>query len=188
MSERFKIVIVDSTFKDANKEQEIVSQIGAKIYKYNIHDEDEVANVTGDADAIFCDYAPITKKVFDKAKKLKLVAEYGVGYDNIDVEAATEAGVLVCHAPFYITNELPDHALALALTLVRKIPWANRDVRAGSFQDKWEEYLPIYNLLGRTAGVIGLGKFGKKVAKRFKAFEMRVIGSDPYVKKEDAAK
>lgn len=113
---------------------------------------------------------------------LKVIGRAGVGYDNIDLEAASRNGILVMNVPDGATISACEHTWALLLSLVRRVPEANAAMRGG----KWRRDLMGNELFGKTLGVVGLGKIGAEVAKRARAFEMKVIGFDPYVTKERA--
>jgi glyoxylate reductase len=122
--------------------------------------------------------------VLDRHPSLRVVSNFAVGYDNIDVPAASERGVLVCNTPEVLTNATADHTWALLLAAARRIPESISYVRAG----KWKTWGPML-LLGRevsgaTIGIVGLGRIGKEVAKRARGFDMRVLAFDPF---EDAA-
>jgi len=119
----------------------------------------------------------ITKKVIEKAKKLKIIGRAGVGIDNIDLKSATEKGILVINAPSGNTIAACEHTIALIFALARKIPEAHFSIKAG----KWEKKKFVgVELAGKTAGVIGIGKIGFEVAKRLKACEMKIKVCDPY--------
>jgi D-3-phosphoglycerate dehydrogenase len=110
--------------------------------------------------------------------------EYFTGYDNIDIEAASRRGVLVCHVPRHSTQEVPDHTLALILALLRKIPWMHIATKSGHWD--WRAFRPIRNLEDMTAGIIGFGRLGKMVAARLKAFNLKILVYDPYVESSEA--
>jgi len=122
--------------------------------------------------------------VLDRHPGLRVISNFAVGYDNIDVPAASERGVLVCNTPEVLTNATADHTWALLLAAARRIPESIAYVRDG----KWKTWGPLL-LLGRdvsgaTIGIVGLGRIGKEVAKRARGFDMRVLAFDPF---EDAA-
>jgi D-3-phosphoglycerate dehydrogenase len=123
----------------------------------------------------------LTGHVLD-GSTLKVIGRAGVGYDNIDLEAASRNGILVMNVPDGSTVSACEHTFALLLSLVRRIPEASASMREG----KWRRDLMGNELFGKTLGVIGLGKIGAEVAKRARAFEMKVIGYDPYLPKERA--
>jgi glyoxylate reductase len=122
--------------------------------------------------------------VLDRHPNLRVISNFAVGYDNIDVPAASERGVLICNTPEVLTNATADHTWALLLAAARRIPESMEYVRDG----KWKTWGPLL-LLGRevsgaTIGIVGLGRIGKEVAKRARGFDMRVLAFDPF---EDAA-
>ena len=106
------------------------------------------------------------------------MARAGVGIDNVDVDYASAKGVIVVNAPFGNTNSAAEHTLALLLSACRHIPAANASLKAGEW--KRAKFTGV-ELKGKTAGVIGLGKVGGRVATRLKAFECEVLGCDPYI-------
>ncbi|MCW3131783.1 MAG: phosphoglycerate dehydrogenase [Candidatus Methanospirare jalkutatii] len=125
----------------------------------------------------------VTADVIYAASRLKVVGRAGVGVDNIDVEAATEKGILVVNAPEANTISAAEHTIALILALARKIPSANASLKAG----KWERKKHMgVELNGKTLGILGLGRVGTEVAKRAKAFGMKILAYDPYISAEKA--
>jgi D-3-phosphoglycerate dehydrogenase len=141
--------------------------------------EDDLISKAGDADAIILAFAPITRRVMTALGKLKVVVRTGVGYDVIDVPAATELGVIVVNIPDIWIREVANHALALLLAWNRKIIPLDRELRKGV----WTAGVPggAGALHGETVGVVGLGNIGTAFAKRAAALEMRVIAHDPFV-------
>lgn len=122
--------------------------------------------------------------VLAKAPRLRVIGRAGVGVDNVDLPAATAAGVLVMNTPGGNAVSVAEHSLALMLALARMIPEANASTRSG----KWEKKKFLGNeLRGKTLGIVGLGNIGQEVVRRARGFEMRVIASDPYVNPVTAA-
>ena len=120
----------------------------------------------------------VTREVLRKAPRLRVIGRAGVGVDNVDLEAATEAGVLVMNTPGGNAISVAEHTLALMLAMARHIPQADASTRAG----KWEKKKFMGNeLRGKTLGIIGMGSVGREVVKRARAFEMRIVAHDPYV-------
>jgi D-3-phosphoglycerate dehydrogenase len=143
--------------------------------------EDELAAVVGDYDAMIVrSGAKVTAKVLDKPGKLKAIARAGVGVDNIDLEAATAKGVLVLNTAEASTLSTAEHALALMMSLARKIPQANLALKSGALEWKKRSAYQGTQLAGKTLGVVGLGRIGRTVATRALAMEMNVIGFDPF--------
>jgi D-3-phosphoglycerate dehydrogenase / 2-oxoglutarate reductase len=142
--------------------------------------EDEMISRTRDADALVISSSPVTRGVMGALEGLKVVARTGVGYDVIDVPAATELGVIVVNIPDIWVREVANHALALMLAWNRKIVTLDRQVHAGV----WSAGVPgerTGSLHGETVGIVGLGNIGSAFARRVAAFETKVIAHDPYV-------
>src|SRR5215467_4294478 len=139
----------------------------------------EYASHLSEADALVVRSAvQVTKEVLDKAPKLRVIGRAGVGVDNVDLDAATAAGVLVMNTPGGNAISVAEHTLALMLAMARHIPRADSSTRGG----KWEKKKFLGNeLRGKTLGIVGLGSIGREVVKRARAFEMRVVAHDPYV-------
>jgi D-3-phosphoglycerate dehydrogenase len=132
-----------------------------------------------DCDALLVRSAvKVNKEVLSAAPKLRVIGRAGVGVDNVDLPAATEAGVLVMNTPGGNAVSVAEHTLALMLSMARAVPQASVSTKSG----KWEKKKFLGNeLRGKTLGIIGLGSIGREVVKRAKPFEMRVVGHDPYV-------
>lgn len=120
----------------------------------------------------------VTQAVLEKAPKLRVVGRAGVGVDNVDLNAATAAGVLVMNTPGGNAISVAEHSLALMLAMARRIPQASASTRSGKWEKK--KYLGS-ELRGKTLGIIGLGSIGREVVKRARAFEMKIVAHDPYV-------
>src|ERR1700719_534547 len=120
----------------------------------------------------------VTRKVIDAAPLLKVVGRAGVGIDNVDVEAATQHGVVVMNTPGGNTISTAELSFAMILSLARKVPQAHASMAAG----KWDrKQFQGAELAGKTLGVLGLGRIGSEVAKRALAFGMKVLGYDPFL-------
>ncbi len=141
--------------------------------------KEELLATIGEYDAIITrSGTTVDKDLLDAARKLKIVARAGVGIDNVDVDYASSKGVIVVNAPFGNTNSAAEHTMALLLAFCRNVTKANNSLKSG----EWKR-APFtgYELKGRVAGVIGLGKVGGRVATRLKAFECEVLACDPYI-------
>jgi D-3-phosphoglycerate dehydrogenase len=120
----------------------------------------------------------VTAALLSKARALQVIGRAGVGYDNIDVPAATQAGVVVSYSPEENAVSVAEHVFGLLLALARKIPGADRSVKNGRWERK--KYHGV-ELLGKTLGILGLGKIGTRVALRAKAFGMRLLAHEAYL-------
>ena len=147
--------------------------------------EDELAACIADYDGMIVrSRTPVTRKVIEAAAgRLKVIGRAGISIDNIDLEAATEAGIVVCNAPNSNIMSAAEHALALILSCARNVPQANASMHAGN----WEPYEFMgCELYEKTLAIFGLGRVGGLVAQRAAAFGMNLIGYDPYCSKERA--
>jgi D-3-phosphoglycerate dehydrogenase len=139
----------------------------------------------GDCDALLVRSAvKVTKAVLAQSPQLKVIGRAGVGVDNVDLDAATAAGVLVMNTPGGNAVSVAEHTIALMLSMARSVPQASASTRSG----KWEKKKFLGNeLRGKTLGVIGLGSIGREVVRRAKAFEMKILAHDPYVSPQSAS-
>jgi len=148
--------------------------------------EDEIISIINDYNVLIVrSGTKVTKKIIDASKNLELIARAGAGVDNIDVTAATHRGIIVMNTPGGNTLSTAEHTMALLLSMCRNIPTANYELKQGSWDRK--KYLGT-ELFGKKIGIIGLGKIGKEVAIRCKAFGMDVIGYDPVLTQDAAQK
>jgi D-3-phosphoglycerate dehydrogenase len=146
---------------------------------------EELLKAIGDYDALIVRSATqVTKEVLEAGKNLKIVGRAGVGVDNVDVEAATQRGVIVANAPTSNVVSAAEHTVALLLAQARNIPEAVASLKSG----KWERAkFEGVELLGKTVAIVGLGRIGALVSQRLSGFGVKLIGYDPYVTKERAA-
>jgi len=145
---------------------------------------DELHKVIGGYDAIITrSGTQVDRDLIAHASSLKIVARAGVGIDNVDVQAASEKGIIVVNAPFGNTNSAAEHTMAILLSMCRNVPDANASLKSG----EWKR-APFtgHELKDKTMGIIGLGKVGGRVARRARAFEMDVVVCDPYISEKRA--
>ncbi len=176
-----KVIVTDPIAKEA---VELMEKEGLKVDVKTDLDEEELMRIIDKYDAIIVrSRTKITREIIDRAKNLKVIGRAGVGVDNIDVDYATEKGILVVNAPGGNTVSAAEHTIGLLLSLIRKIPQADRSVKEGKWERK--KFMGV-ELRGKTIGIIGLGRVGYEVAKRVRAFEMNVLAYDPYISEERA--
>ena len=143
---------------------------------------EELLSIIPDYDALIVRSASkVTAEVIAAAKNLKIIGRAGVGVDNIDVAAATDKGIIVINSPGGNTIAATEHTFAMMMAMARHIPIANETLQKGEWNRK--KYTGV-ELKGKTLGVIGMGRIGSGVAKRALAFDMKVIGYDPYINEE----
>lgn len=179
-SRPIRALVTDWEFEDLEIERMILADADIEFAEAQCRTPDEVIAAAREAGAhaLVVQYAPITERVLREVPDLGIVTRYGVGVDTIDLDAAAEAGVMVCNATSYGDEEVATHASALALSLVRGIAFHDRDVRAGGWDYKLAR--PLRRVGHLTLGVLGLGRIGRLTAQRLSPFFANVIGCDPY--------
>ena len=175
-----KVIITDCDHDSIDIEKRIFADAGIEMELKHAITEDEVIAQCQGAEIFIVQYAKITKKVMDHCPQLRYVVRYGVGVDTIDVPEATRHGIQVGNVPDYGMNEVADHAIALALAMVRKIVKMNQFTK----NETWDytKAIPVHRFSELTVGVVGLGRIGRNFAKKMKALGFQVIGTDPYFK------
>ncbi len=148
--------------------------------------KDELLRVVGEYDAIVVrSQTQVDADVIAAGRNLKVIARAGVGLDNVDVDAATRSGIIVCNAPQSNIVSAAEHTVALLLALARNVPQAHGALVAGRWErSRWSGV----ELYGKTLGVLGLGRIGALVAERLQAFGMEVVAYDPFISPERAAR
>jgi D-3-phosphoglycerate dehydrogenase len=171
------VVITDCDHPDVEPERRVFAEAGVEVRLETCESEDDVIAAAPDADALIVQYAPVGDAVLDALERCRGVVRYGVGVDTVDVEAATRHGVWVVNVPDYGTEEVSDHAVALALCLLRGVVALDRSVRDG----RWDESAarPLHRLSTRTVGVVGCGRIGAAFARKVQGLGLRVVGHDP---------
>ena len=145
----------------------------------SFRDERELIARCEAADVIMVTAAPMTRKVLERLPRCRAIVRYGVGLDNIDLQAAQELGVVVSNTRDFCTDEMADHALALILALARGLVAGSLRARSGPWGSSPGQSLR--RLRGKVCGIIGLGEIGLALAQRVRAVGMELIGHDPYV-------
>src|SRR6202049_2941908 len=176
---QFQVAVSDSVFPNLDPARAVLSKIGAELRLASEPNADAILRVAKDADALLATYAKITADMIRQMTRCRIISRFGIGVDNVDIPVATERGIVVTKVPDYCIDEVSDHAVALLLTAVRKIPLANSLVQQG----RWEmpAVVPIHRLRGSVLGLVGFGRIPQLVAPKAKAFGMRVVANDPYI-------
>lgn len=155
--------------------------------------DDELIASASQADAIYAGNESYPRRLLEQLRRVKVISRPAVGYDQIDIAAAAELGIVVTHVPDYCTDEVSDHAMALILALHRRVPWLDHAIKAG----RWAQG-PIYGgdrpasfhagevpgpprqLRDQTLGIVGFGRIGRRVAEKARGFGLRLLAADPY--------
>jgi D-3-phosphoglycerate dehydrogenase len=174
-----RVVLTDQVFPTVDVEREIFSRSGGELEILPDSSPETIRAEAADADAILTTYAAIDAETVAALKSCKVIARYGIGVDNIDLEAARSAGITVTNVPDYCVEEVADHTIALLLAVWRKIVTGNQVVR----KDGWgiAQLRPVRRLRGRQLGMIGFGHIGRAVAARATTFGLELRVFDPYI-------
>jgi D-3-phosphoglycerate dehydrogenase / 2-oxoglutarate reductase len=174
--------VSDSVFPNLDPAREVLARIGAELHLAKEPTAEAILGVARDADALLATYAKITADMIPEMKKCRIISRFGIGVDNVDIPAASKAGIVVTRVPDYCIDEVSDHTLALLLALVRKIPSSNARTHAG----RWEmpAVVPIHRLRGSILGLVGFGRIPQLVAPKAQAFGIKVVAYDPYIERD----
>jgi D-3-phosphoglycerate dehydrogenase len=173
--------VTDYTFDSLDIERAILEPLGCQIVGPAVKTEpDSLLALVADADCVLTQFAPVDARVIAAMGRARAVVRYGIGVDNVDLEAARARSIPVCNVPDYCIDEVADHTLGLILALTRQLI-AHRDrVRSG----RWGSGAPLQSmhaLKNRTVGIIGFGRIGRAVADRLRAFRCPTLVFDPFV-------
>jgi D-3-phosphoglycerate dehydrogenase len=178
------IVVTDYTFSDLDTEQQILAAAGCDLTGRQCRTESEVAGLCADADAVLTQFARVTAGAIGAMTRARVIVRYGIGVDNVDLEAARNRGIPVCNVPDYCIDEVADHTLAFLLGTTRQVVPHTLHLRNG----QWGLAVPLAGmrtLRDLTVGVVGFGRIGREVVKRLVAFKGRVLVFDPQVPAAD---
>ena len=181
-----RVLVTDYAWPTLDIEREALGKIGAELAVAPTGQDEELQTLAPEADAILTNWKLVSGKALSKASKCVIVSRYGVGVDNIDVEAATAHGIVVTNVPDYCMDEVSTEAMALLLCGTRRTMVYDRLVRAGGWDMR--AGIPLPRLWGLTLGIIGFGRIGRAVAPKAQAFGLRVIAHDPYIDRQEMVK
>lgn len=172
-----KIVIVDHIYLEEEHIKKLRSLSDLEIFEEPPKKPDELKERIRAADIVIVGWTNLTKNIIDSAKKLKMISIWATTCHYVDLEAARERGIVVTHVPGYATEAVAEHAFALLLAAIRRLPSADKHVRTGDFD--WRPFGGS-ELAGKTLGIIGTGAIGCRVAEIAKALKMQILGYDKY--------
>ncbi|MFP6855348.1 MAG: C-terminal binding protein, partial [Opitutales bacterium] len=176
-----RVIVTDYLEEPLNAEREILGDL-AEVRALQATSEDHLLERTKDADALLVyHFVNLTARVIEQLEHCRIIVRCGVGYDNVDVDAARRCAVPVANVPDYGTEEVADSALGMILSLTRGIHRMQVRARAGDTPWSPELARPLYRLRGRTLGIVGLGRIGSALALRAKAVGFKVSFHDPYL-------
>jgi len=183
-----KVVLLDRGADRAvmQEEAEELAKVGAKLMGVASSSEEETIKGAKDAEVILTAAAQISRRVMEALPMLKAVVRYGIGYDTIDVDAATDNGVLVVNIPDFCWEEVSNHAIVLLLACAKKLVILNNAVKNDGWGGAMRLLRPMVSIHGQTLGVIGCGNIGRITARKAQCFGLTTLGYDPYVDKSVA--
>jgi D-3-phosphoglycerate dehydrogenase len=175
---KYKVVVSDQVFPSVDVERGLLADIDAELVVAS-GDVDSVLGIASDADAILNTYLPWSADSIARLSRCKIIARYGIGFDNVDLKAAADAGIVVTNVPDYSVEEVATHALALILASLRKVVVADGSVRSGTWSI--DNFRPIRRLSTLTVGLVGYGRIARRIAAPLAALGADIIAHDPYL-------
>jgi len=180
MSSKPTIVVTDYKFPDLALEQAAAEHAGCDLIGHHCESEAELKAAVTDADAVITQFARLSAPVVAAMTRARAIVRYGIGVDNVDLDAARQHGIPVSNIPDYCIDEVADHTLSFILAMTRQVVTHTADLRAGH----WRLAVPVSGmkvLRDQTVGLVGFGRIGREVAARLLAFKCRVLVYDPMV-------
>ena len=170
-----RVLLTDYAWPDLNIERAILQKAGAELIVADETDPASLARHAADCDAIMTNWVNVPESVIAAAPKCKIIARLGIGLDNIDVPAATRRGIVVTNVPDYCVTEVAEHALALMLSLARKVAFYHHETKSGRYNLK--DGLPLHRIEGQTLGIVGFGNIGRKLAEKAAGIGLNVLAT-----------
>jgi len=187
---QFKVMRVDKTGSSTIRAEDVqeLASMNAELVGVDCATEDEIIEAAKDADIILTSLATFTRRVIEALPKCQLIIRPGVGYEKIDVEAATDNGIIVSNFPSseWCVEEMSNHAIVLLLACAKKLVLLDKFTRQSGWTD-WDKrgdiISPMVSIHGQILGVIGCGNIGRMIAEKAQCFDLKVLGYDPYADK-----
>ncbi len=177
---RHRVIALDDRFGSYGEETEVLAAVDAEIVNVRTPIEQADAQVVAEAEGVLLNLFRLDAAGLARLKRCRVISRYGVGYDNVDVEAATRAGIWVANVQHYAKEDVSDHALALLLSCVRRVTERDRAVRSGEWNTTTR--LKGARLAGKVLGLVGYGDIARCLHRKVSGFALaRVLVSDPYV-------
>lgn len=173
------MVLIEHGYATTEYESRIIAAAGGEFIDADRLPLSESLKLCETADGVMCRRINVTREMLGRWRRCKIVMRYGVGTDNVDVEAATEAGIIAGHVPVYCVDEVSTHAISLLLACARNLAGTHQRMADG----EWETLrsTPLWRMKGRTLGIVGLGKIGQAVAEKMRPWGLQILATDPYV-------
>jgi D-3-phosphoglycerate dehydrogenase / 2-oxoglutarate reductase len=176
-----RVIVTDHVFADLDLERAAIEELGGELELAPAADEETLVEAAARADALLVCFAPVGPRVIEAAARngCKVISRYGIGVDNIDVAAATRAGIRVTNVPDYCIEEVADHTIALILLSARQLLAGIDSVRSGG----WEmPHGRVHRVAGQRLALLGVGRIGARVLERAMPLGLDVVGYDPFLR------
>ena len=188
MEKKIKVVVTDFIESDLEWEKNIFKNTNVSLFDHQLKFAkfEELLAVTRDAEIIVVNMAQIDSKLISNLDNCKLIIRHGIGYDNVDVEAATTKGIVVVNIPDYCVSEVAEQTIMLIMACQRKLFIQKQIIIDSSEQGKWffDPIYPVFRLTGKTIGIVGFGRIGSTVFKMLNGFGVNFLIFDPYLSEE----
>ena len=178
---KVKRIDIGSTLDPVTVENAALVKANLTVERVDAATEGEIIAAAKDTEIVLTRYAKMSRGVVEKLPKLLAIIRYGIGYDSIDVDAATDNRVLVVNVPDFCYEEVSNHALGMLLMLTRKLMLQSNTLKKDGWKPAYSLITPMGSVTGQTLGIIGCGHIGRIVARKAQCFGMNVIGYDPHV-------
>jgi D-3-phosphoglycerate dehydrogenase len=176
-----KVAVTDYSFPDLGIEEEILRGEDCTLVAWKEkRSPAELAELVADADAVITQFAPVNAQVIEAMRKARVIVRYGIGVDNVDLEAARARGIPVCNVPDYCIDEVADQTLAFILATTRQVVTNSNRVRSGTW-GLATSLGEMFALRDLTVGLVGFGRIGREVVARLRPFKCRILVHDPVV-------
>jgi len=181
MKEKKKVIIATASWHQ--DEVRMVEEAGAGVKIIPDKADDSYRSEINSADGLIVGLPPVARELLEDSPRLMIVARHGVGYDNVDVKAATELGIVVTNTPGVNSDAVAEFTYGLLLAFIRQIPHSWELMRGGGWRKP--QNLEAVDIRGKTLAIIGLGRVGSRVSKIGNAFGLKVLACDPYISEQD---
>lgn len=176
----FKAVLIEHGYSSSEIERGIITAAGGEFIDASDKPLEEALGLCEDAEGVMLRRVEAPAQLLRRFRRCKILVRYGVGTDNVDVDAATAQGIIVGHTPEYGMDEVSTHAIGLWLACVRRLVETHNKM-AGTAAWEMHRNQPLWRVAGRTLGIVGLGNIGRTVARKMAGWGVRLLASDPFV-------
>jgi D-3-phosphoglycerate dehydrogenase len=177
-----KVMITDYQYEHVENERKLIEGAGFELIARRNSLKEEIIDIGKNVDALITQYCEIDAETIGFMNNCKLIVKYGVGVNNIDVQAASQKGIYVCNVPDYGIDEVSNHAIALLFALNRKLKTFSSSIKRGEWS--YDSAVPLRRFAGSTLGLVGFGRIPQSIANKMKGFDLQILGYDPYCSRE----